>query len=167
MEKIAVTIIGAHGLTDMIIGAGDNRMWFVYAIYFVVFYMIPPVVQTFLFVVHSVLHFAVDFGYCYGLVIAVVGPMLMTGHNIDLAVRAEMCYLLFLHVPLHYHRLWPQLCASPITSCLVLGVGHFVIAVLYVLRKREKEPIWRSLTQLEKSVIGAVVCAHVSYNYCL
>ena len=172
MEVLALTIVGAHGLTDMVIGLTDTNMWLVYAFYAVLSRVLPLPVCGAGFILHSAAHFSADFGAIGGLLAAFVIPMcIVVFAGLETAVRAELAYLTLLHVPLHYARVWPRLASAPLTTAVVICGGHVVIAATIVARRiflpptLRSRPWYETLESYEARIMNAVVCAHVAYNF--
>jgi len=171
MEVLVLTMVGAHGLTDMVIGYNDPGMWLMYGSYGLCSFFLPLPVCAAGFLVHSAAHFSADVGVaCGSLTSLVIPPLIIATAGLVTAVRVELAYLTLLHVPLHYMRVWSMLVRSPLAATIIIGAGHAIIAAWMAVRRKLRpvrlsgEPWYLTCSHAELRIVNALVCAHVAYN---
>ena len=162
-DLVALSIIGAHGLTDMIIGFYDPFMWGTYAIYFFVISQLSEGVYMTLFLFHSLFHFSVDMGWINAFYVSTLIPIKLVFLNmIPMAIYFEISYLLIIHVPFHYIRVYDEIAQSPLL--FILPLGHIVI--YFTISKFIKNlDSLLNLEECQKKALVSMVCSHVFYNY--
>lgn len=160
MRKLDLTlaIIGAHGLTDMVIGFFDINMWSIYAIYAIIVFKSTNLFNKTLFITHSISHFSKDIGFKNSMLVTTTIPLLIMKYfNLLYAIYFQIIYLLLIHVPLHYYRKYKLLLKSPILSTTILTSGHVII--YYIIKHKINK-----ITNFDKKAIISIICAHVFYN---
>ena len=156
------TIIGAHGLTDMIIGFFDKNMWGIYALYAIIIFQLPEHLNMIIFLSHSLIHFSKDIGFINSFLVSIVIPLTLVYNSlIYYALYFQTYYLLLIHVPLHYSRKYNQIIEFPLFSFTLLSVGHIII--YYIIDFKLKNSIIL-LTEFEKKILISIICSHIFYN---
>ena len=161
--NIILAIIGAHGLTDMVIGFFDPNMWLIYAIYSIIVFKSTNIFNKILFITHSISHFSEDIGFKNSIVVSTITPLtIIKFFNLTYGIYFQIIYLLLLHVPLHYYRKYDLLVkhSNKKRTAIILIGGHIII--YYIIKYRKL--FTNKLENFEKKAIISIICSHVFYN---
>ena len=159
VSSLSLTIIGAHGLTDMVIGFFDINMWLIYMSYAIIVFKSSNFFNKILFITHSISHFSKDIGLKNSILVSTIIPLILIRYcNLNCAIYFQIAYLLILHVPLHYYRKYNLLIKSPMLSYSILTIGHILMYKLFKFKNL------RNLSNPEKKAMISIICSHVFYN---
>jgi hypothetical protein len=144
LERVCLTVIACHGLTDF---RSPLDLW-TYAAAF----LIPGWTVTPFFLMTSYWHFSHDLHWVGSAVFhAALGFLHVYGYS-RTAFRILVAYMICLHVPLHYHRVWSEGTRPAMYSV--------VLALLFTVGAAVFEPIERAVL---KDTAQRLVIAHVIF----
>jgi hypothetical protein len=99
-EAAAISIVGAHGATDVDVPG------FVFP--YLVVCVLPDAAITPLFVLSSLVHFSFDVGVVLSATLHWVAFLATCAGGFHRGIQVIFFYLLFVHTPFHYQRCWRE-----------------------------------------------------------